>query len=193
METAAEKASADPAFANKASTDNPPMTPELLEEPGEEPKRSRAARAANKNRGPAACDAAPNPAPDLERKANYAVDVTFVSDEEIHTLNRDYRKKNKPTDVLSFSQWEGEMASDMAFGGFASVEALALGDLIISVETAQRQAAELGHSLEREIEFLAVHGALHLLGYDHIRDSDRRVMWQQQEAIVEELRIKNGE
>ena len=83
------------------------------------------------------------------------------------------------------------MAADMAFGAFSSAEALPLGDLIISIETAQRQAAELGHSLTQEIEFLAVHGALHLLGYDHMRDADRRVMWRQQEAIVQELKMKN--
>jgi probable rRNA maturation factor len=163
------------------------MTPEPLSETGDEPKRSRAARATKPQAsGPAASTLPPNAPP---RNAPLAVDVTFVSDEEITTLNRDYRHKNKPTDVLSFSQLEGEMAPGVFFPG----EEISLGDLIISIETAQRQANELGHSLAREISFLATHGALHLLGYDHIRDADRRVMWQQQEAIVEELRMKNGE
>ena len=152
------------------------MTPETLPESGDEPKRSRAARA--EKSGMAALPKAP--------PATFAVDMSFICDEEIAQLNRDYRHKNKPTDVLSFSQWEG----DAPFFAVPAGESLPLGDLVISVETAQRQATELGHSLPQEIEFLAVHGALHLLGYDHIRDSDRRVMWQWQETITEGMRAE---
>ncbi len=150
------------------------MTSESFPESGDGPKRSRAAGAVKP--GPAA--------PSLV----FDVDMSFVSDDEIALLNRDYRHKNKPTDVLSFAQWEGDFASDMPLFQSPAGEALALGDLVISIETAQRQAAELGHSLSQEIEFLAAHGALHLLGYDHIRDSDRRAMWQWQEAITEGMR-----
>ena len=113
-----------------------------------------------------------------------SVDVMLLGDDEIAVLNRDYRHKNKPTDVLSFSLWEG----DETFNALLPAsDEIALGDLVISLETAARQADELKHSLEREIEFLAVHGALHLLGYDHIRAADRRVMWRQQEEIVNQL------
>ena len=152
------------------------MTLEPLPESSDVPKRSRAANAVQS--GPAA--------PFAPTSVTFAVDMSFVSDDEIAELNRDYRHKNKPTDVLSFSQWEG----DAPFFVLPTGEPLPLGDLVISIETAQRQAVELHHTLSQEIEFLAVHGALHLLGYDHIRDADRRVMWQWQEAITEGMKAE---
>lgn len=153
------------------------MTSEPYPESGDDPKRSRAARAVK-----------PGPAAHFAPVATiFEVDMSFVSDEEIAELNHDYRHKNKPTDVLSFAQWE-DAAQDAPFFASPGGESLPLGDLVISIETAQRQAAELGHTLSQEIEFLAVHGTLHLLGYDHTRDSDRRVMWQWQEAITERMR-----
>ena len=82
------------------------------------------------------------------------VTVVLVSDRKIKELNRTYRGRNRPTDVLSFSY------DDESY----------LGDIIISVETAQRQAQEEGHSLERELSILVIHGFLHLLGYDHETD-----------------------
>jgi probable rRNA maturation factor len=82
--------------------------------------------------------------------------LSFVDDPEIRELNRAYRKKDKPTDVLSFPL--NETAAD---GNFY------LGDIVISIPRAREQAAELGHSLVRELEILTVHGFLHLLGYDH--------------------------
>ena len=117
----------------------------------------------------------------------YSVDVTLLSDEEIAALNRDYRHKNKATDVLSFSLWEGARDDDIFPNFRPASEELPLGDLVISLETATRQAADLNHSLPQEIEFLAVHGILHLLGYDHIRAADRRLMWKMQEEIVSQL------
>jgi len=99
-----------------------------------------------------------------------------VDDPEIHELNRDYRGKDRPTDVLSFPQWEGE---SFDFGNGP----IALGDLVISIETAWRQALELGHPLESELDFLTIHGTLHLLGYDHVTAADRRRMWRWQEAL----------
>jgi probable rRNA maturation factor len=82
--------------------------------------------------------------------------LSFVGDAEIRRLNRTFRKKDKATDVLSFPL--RERASDGKFY---------LGDIIISVPTARRQASEIGHPLERELEYLAIHGFLHLLGYEH--------------------------
>lgn len=82
--------------------------------------------------------------------------LAFVGDAEIRRLNRTFRKKDKPTDVLSFPL--RERAADGKFY---------LGDIIISLPTARRQAAEIGHPLERELEYLAIHGFLHLLGYEH--------------------------
>ena len=134
--------------------------------------------------------------PDPRRKAavnfdngfSYSVDISLIGDDEMAALNRDYRKKNKPTDVLSFSLWEGD---DSFVASLGEDQEIALGDIVISLDTAMRQASELDHSVQRELEFLAVHGTLHLLGYDHIRAADRRVMWLWQEKIVEQLRMNN--
>jgi len=82
--------------------------------------------------------------------------LAFVADPEIRELNRKFRKKDRPTDVLSFPL--NERGADGKFY---------LGDIIISVPTATAQAAELGHSLERELEYLTVHGFLHLIGFEH--------------------------
>lgn len=84
--------------------------------------------------------------------------ILFVDDKEIHALNREYRKKDKPTDVLSFPMREGE------FGG---INPDLLGDVVISLDTAKRQAEEMGETLEEELNFLLTHGILHLLGFDH--------------------------
>ena len=91
------------------------------------------------------------------------VDITIVDDEEIHQLNRDYRNVDRPTDVLSFALDEDDEDEPELLEGQLHL----LGDIIISAETATRQAEEFGHGLEREIVYLAVHGLLHLLGYDH--------------------------
>ena len=97
-------------------------------------------------------------------------------------LNRDFRGKNKPTDVLSFALLEGEA---MPFA--PPTEHIALGDIVIAVETADRQARERHHPLTTEIAFLAIHGALHLLGYDHGTAGQRRKMFALQDRLFEEL------
>lgn len=89
--------------------------------------------------------------------------ILITGDEEIRSLNRDYRALDRSTDVLSFSQVEGE--------GPVSARQL-LGDVVISWETAGRQASELGHSLHEELQRLLIHGVLHLLGFDHEEDEE---------------------
>lgn len=101
----------------------------------------------------------------------------------MHALNHEYRGKDKPTDVLSFALFESSGEGDIVFPG--EENQFALGDLVVSIDTAARQAGELGHSLEREVAFLTIHGVLHLLGYDHARDSERRTMFARQDAIYE--------
>jgi probable rRNA maturation factor len=110
----------------------------------------------------------------------FAVELSFVNDAEMQQLNASFRGKNKPTDVLSFSQLEGGAMP------FISEEIL-LGDILISIATAARQARDLNHSLERELAFLAAHGTLHLCGYDHDTTARRRAMWQKQDGIVRAL------
>ena len=104
--------------------------------------------------------------------------VVLSNDETIHAYNRDYRSVDRPTDVLSFPADEGDdlLAPPDGF----------LGDIIISVPTAERQGMELGHSTEREIAFLTVHGMLHLLGYDHIEPEDEEIMRERQRKIMGE-------
>lgn len=107
------------------------------------------------------------------------VSLVLVDDEYIHELNRDYRGIDRPTDVLSFALDEGE-EPDVIDGPEESL----IGDIIISLETAARQATEYNHSLERELAFLTVHGMLHLLGYDHEDVNDRQKMREQEEHIL---------
>jgi probable rRNA maturation factor len=112
------------------------------------------------------------------------VSLMFTDDETIHEMNREYRGIDRPTDVLSFALEEGE--EEEIYGG---PEENLLGDIIISVETATRQAEEYGHSVEREMAFLALHGMLHLLGYDHMEEEGRQEMRAQEEAILASLGI----
>jgi probable rRNA maturation factor len=90
--------------------------------------------------------------------------VTFIRDRAMRRLNRDYRGMDRPTDVLSFAYHEGE-------GTVADDETPHIGDVVISVETAERYAREFSLSFDREIEHLVIHGALHLAGYDHETDN----------------------
>jgi probable rRNA maturation factor len=120
---------------------------------------------------------------DLHQKSNSEVSVSFVDDQYIHQLNRDYRGVDRPTDVLSFAMDEGEEMPTVA--GMAHM----LGDIIISLETAERQALEYGHAFERELAFLAVHGALHLLGYDHQEEAETKEMRAKEGSILSELGI----
>lgn len=112
------------------------------------------------------------------------VSLMFTDDETIHEMNREYRGIDRPTDVLSFALEEGE--EEEIYGG---PEENLLGDIIISVETAVRQAEEYGHSVEREMSFLALHGMLHLLGYDHMEEEERQEMRAQEKEILESLGI----
>ena len=112
------------------------------------------------------------------------VSLVLTDDRYIHELNRDYRGVDRPTDVLSFAQNEGEEVQ-------AAEEAEELlGDVVISLETAQRQALEYGHDFDREVAFLTVHGVLHLLGYDHMEEEDRTVMRGKEEEAMELLNLQ---
>lgn len=108
--------------------------------------------------------------------------VTVCNDGYIRELNRDYRGKDKATDVLSFP------ASDELDEINYDTGAVILGDIVISIDTAERQAKEYGNTLEREISFLTVHGMLHLLGFDHeISEDEEKIMFSEQKAIIKEL------
>ncbi|PTM59476.1 rRNA maturation RNase YbeY [Desmospora activa] len=113
------------------------------------------------------------------------VSVSIVDDDTIHRLNRKFRDVDRPTDVLSFPQWEpGEEPSTIVG------ELIPLGDVVISFTRAQEQAQAYGHSLGREMAFLAVHGFLHLLGYDHQDEDEEKRMFSRQEAILAHAGLK---
>ncbi|WP_166243733.1 rRNA maturation RNase YbeY [Paenibacillus turpanensis] len=115
------------------------------------------------------------------------VSLTFVDNETIHELNRQYRGIDKPTDVLSFAiQEDGEGEIDIMFEEDDNLDDMQdlLGDIIISVPKAKEQSEEYGHSLERELGFLFLHGFLHLIGYDHEDEASEKVMNDKQEAIL---------
>ena len=120
-------------------------------------------------------------------EAGSELSVTFVNNEEIQQINKEYRGKNVPTDVISFAMeelGEGEIAINIE--GAPRM----LGDIIISVERAKEQATDYGHSEERELGFLAIHGFLHLLGYDHMEEEDEKEMTEKQEAILQSFGLR---
>lgn len=115
------------------------------------------------------------------------VSVALVDDEEIRVLNRDYRGLDEPTDVLSFAFDDETDTGDIPFA--AAGEVHILGDIVISLERAKNQAAEYGHSFEREIGFLTIHGMLHLLGFDHQEEGEEQEMRRWEEMILQKIKM----
>ncbi len=112
--------------------------------------------------------------------------VTFTNNEGIRALNRDYRAKDAPTDVLSFPMYSMK-DGDVPESG----ETVTLGDIVLSLEKAAEQAEQIGNSFLREVSFLTVHSVLHLLGYDHeTSPEDERDMFDRQKRIMETIKTK---
>lgn len=109
--------------------------------------------------------------------AESEISILLVDDAEMAELNQMYRGKHGPTDVLAFALHDGE---------FSEINPAVLGDIVISLETAARQAQEDGHTLEAEVRFLLIHGLLHLLGYDHERSKQEanRMRQKEQELLA---------
>lgn len=125
-----------------------------------------------------------------------SLNVTFTDDDTIQKINSEFRDIDKSTDVLSFPAIDFENPGDLSFlnGDEADyfdpdTNELILGDIMISLEHAHAQAVEYGHSFKREIAFLITHSLLHLLGYDHMDDSERLVMEEKQKNILNLLNI----
>lgn len=130
---------------------------------------------------------------EIEKLLNYAavneniqdgseLSVTFVSNERIQEINREYRDKDRPTDVISFALEEmGEGELEIVGEDIPRI----LGDIIISIPKAREQAEEYNHSFMRELGFLTVHGFLHLLGYDHMNENDEKQMFDRQRELLE--------
>lgn len=110
--------------------------------------------------------------------------ITFVDNERIREINREYRGKDQPTDVISFALEDmGEGETEIVGADMPRM----LGDMIISIPRTKEQAEEYGHSFERELGFLTVHGFLHLLGYDHMTEEEEKVMFGKQTKILDDF------
>jgi len=121
---------------------------------------------------------------DLEADS-YEMSLVLTDDEEIKHLNHQFRHQNKPTDVLAFAALE----TDFPTPDMGLIDAIPLGDVIISVETAQKQAESQQHSLDFELVWLAVHGFLHLLGWDHPDDESLATMLEQQRILLTKVNL----
>lgn len=117
------------------------------------------------------------------------ISVVFLDNEQIRELNRDYRQKDTPTDVLSFPMTDENGEYEINH----DTDAVILGDVVISMEKAMEQAEMYGHSLEREIGFLTAHSVLHLLGYDHENGGMERVrMREKEEQVMQNLGLPSS-
>lgn len=118
-----------------------------------------------------------------ENLSNVSFNVILVDNSYIHELNKNYRNIDRETDVITFAlEDETEMITPE--------ETRVLGDIYISIDKALEQATRYGHSLLRELSFLAVHGFYHLLGYDHMTPEEEVIMFQKQEEVLNECEIK---
>ena len=122
----------------------------------------------------------------LDLPQDYELSVTFVRSRTIHMINRDYRRIDRPTDVISFAIRD-DMDDEMMEGMND------LGDIFINIEYAAKQARQYGHSYDREIAFLFTHGMLHCLGYDHMKPEEEKVMFALQDEILDPIIDRNGE
>lgn len=117
--------------------------------------------------------------------------VTVVSDEEIRELNRDYRGNDKVTDVLSFPQFDGhdDLLDDLIYSAEEPGNVTLVGDVVICFDQAARQAEEYGTGMKREMLYLFVHSVMHLFGYDHMEEVEKKIMRAKEEKVLSEIGI----
>ena len=117
------------------------------------------------------------------------ITITFTTPQNIKEINKKYRNIDKATDVLSFPMFEkDELETKIKNKDYVCEDVL--GDIIISIEKVQEQAEEYGHSFERELSYMVVHSFYHLMGYDHIKEEDKKVMRPKEEKVLNDLKIK---
>lgn len=119
---------------------------------------------------------------DYQKIKNSMFNIIIVNEDKIHELNKNYRNIDSTTDVISFALEDDNT--------FIETDMRILGDIYICIEKARSQALEYKHSFLREISFLTIHGLLHLLGYDHMKEEDEKIMFKLQEMILNEYGIK---
>ena len=115
--------------------------------------------------------------------------ITLTNPENIQTLNKQYRNIDKPTDVLSFPMFEKNELQELLKNSTNVNMQDILGDIIISIPKVKEQAVEYGHSFERELAYMLVHGFYHLMGYDHIEEEDKIQMRKKEENVLSKLNI----
>ena len=123
------------------------------------------------------------------------VSLTLTDNKGIHEINREFRNIDRPTDVLSFPMVEYETPGEFDFLENEydcfnpETGELMLGDIVISLDKVEEQAANYGHSVTREYAFLIAHSMLHLMGYDHMKEDEKNIMRQKEENVLEKLKI----
>ena len=117
-----------------------------------------------------------------ENLDNIIYNVIIVDNEQIHQLNKEYRNIDRPTDVISFALEDDD--------SFNRTDIRVLGDIYISIDKVRTQKDEYGHSFKRELYFLAIHGFLHLLGYDHMEKDEEEIMFKKQEEVLSRYGIE---
>lgn len=124
-------------------------------------------------------------------KLKLYISITLTVPKEIQKLNNKYRNINSPTDVLSFPMFEKLELEKLIEENYEFEEVL--GDIIISIPKVQEQALEYGHSFQRELSYMVVHGFYHLIGYDHMNDEEKALMRDKEDEILNKLNITRGE
>ena len=120
-------------------------------------------------------------------KLKLYISITLTVPDIIQEANKKYRNIDKPTDVLSFPMFEKQELKEMLKNGYEVEDVL--GDLIISIPKVKEQAIEYGHSFERELAYMVVHGFYHLMGYDHMEENDKKEMRQKEDTVLSKLGI----
>lgn len=118
-------------------------------------------------------------------KKSLYVNVILTTPEEIRKINKQYRNIDSETDVLSFPMFEKEELEKFDY----SIPEV-LGDIVISIQRVESQAEEYGHSFERELSYMVVHGFYHVIGYDHMVEEEKKIMRQKEEAVLEKIGLK---
>lgn len=116
------------------------------------------------------------------------IQITLTNPENIRKLNKEYRKIDKETDVLSFPMFEKEDIDSKVKEQDFNYEDI-LGDMVISIPRVEQQAEEYGHSFKRELSYMVVHSFYHLMGYDHIEENDKKLMREKEDVILDRLKI----
>lgn len=116
----------------------------------------------------------------------FILSVTLTTPQVIKELNKEYRNIDKETDVLSFPMFEKQEIEERK----NSIVVEVLGDIVISIPRVEEQAKEYGHSFERELAYMVVHGFYHLMGYDHMEDDDKKIMREKEENVLQKLKIE---